>query len=179
MNVNEISELYSSDAIAEIEVSELSKSQAYLLTGNKGLKQNEIVVIKPQLIVKDSFDLGEGRKSKLTLCVIAQITDKNGKVREAKMSLNQLVLRTYGTELKQFGVKDYPFHETSDITITTKVDDDAKTVMLIDEIKFKVVKIEKHYVSLYDEKTAKSQVDETGLLLVLKAKDQPIFKTIK
>ena len=52
------------------------------------------------------------------------------------------------------------------------------TVMLIDEIKFKVVKIEKHYVSLYDDKTEKSQIDETGFL-VLKAKDQPIFKTIK
>ena len=44
--------------------------------------------------------------------------------------------------------------------------------------KFKVVKIEKHYVSLYDDKTEKSQIDETGFL-VLKAKDQPIFKTIK
>ena len=178
MNVNEISELYSSDAIAEIELSELTRSQAYLLTGNKGLKQNEIVVIKPQLIVKDSFDLGEGRKSKLTLCVIAQITDKNGKTREAKTSLNQLVRRTYGTELKQFGAKDYPFYETSDIAITTKVDEDAKTVALVDEIKFKVIKIEKHYVSLYDEKTEKSQIDENGFL-VLKAKDQPIFKTIK
>lgn len=178
MNVHEISELYSTDATSEIEVSELSKSQSYLLTGNKGLKQNEIVVIKPQLIVKDSFDLGEGRKSKLTLCVIAQITDKNGKTRETKMSLSQLVRRTYGTELKQFGAKDFPFYETSDVTITTKVDEDAKTVMLVDEIKFKVAKIEKHYVSIYDEKTEKSQLDENGFL-VLKAKDQPIFKTIK
>jgi hypothetical protein len=179
MNVSEISELYSSDATANVVLSDLSKSQSYLLMGGQGLKVGEIVTIKAQPIVLDTFDLGKDLgKSKPTLCIIGKITDKNGKTRDQKMSLAQLTRRTYGTELKQFTATDYPFHETSDISFTTKVDKENETAELVDEIKFKVAKIETHYVSIFNTTTEKSVVDENGFL-VLKAKQQPIFKTIK
>ena len=178
MNLQQMQSVFSEDATNSIDIKNLSKSISYLISGSRGLKAGEIVVIPSQECMMDSFDLGEGRKSKATLCVAGFITDKNGNERAQKFSLSQLKRRTYGKTLKTVKSNEYPNVETTDIEMAFKTDEENETVTLINELKFKVKSLETHYVSVFDEKTAKSKLDDAGNV-ILEAKSVPILQTIK
>jgi hypothetical protein len=178
MNVEQMNEVFSADATNLIDVKTLSKSLSYLISGSRGLKQNEIVFIPSQECRLDSFDLGEGRKSKETLCVAGVITDKHGNERGQKFSLAQLKRRTYGKTLKSVKSNEYPSVETTDIEMNFKSDEEAQTVTLLNDIKFKVAKIETHYVSVFDDVAMKSKLDSDNNV-ILESKNIPILQQIK
>jgi hypothetical protein len=176
MNVNELNSVFTDESSKQIEFDKLSNSQSFLLSGGNGLKVGDIVTIPPQPIRMDVFDLGKGQKSNATLCVAGFVLSKSGKEHANKFSLAQLRRRTYGKNLIVVKEGTFPSIETSDIEIVTKIDKEAETAELINEIKFKVAKIETHYVSIFEN--GKSKIDTDGNL-ILAAKQQPIFQVIK
>ena len=178
MNVEDVKKVFSDDATNVIDVKNLSRSVSYLISGSRGLKVGEIVVIASQECMMDSFDLGEGLKSTPTLCVAGVITDKNGNERAQKFSLSQLKRRTYGKTLKTVKSNEYPTVETTDIEMQFKTDEEAEKVTLINELKFKVAKTEPHYVSVFDQVAKKSKLDDAGNV-ILEVKSIPILQTIK
>ena len=178
MNLDEAKKVFSEDATNNIDIKNLSKSISYLISGSRGLKAGETVVIPSQECMMDSFDLGEGRKSTPTLCVAGIVTDKNGNERAQKFSLAQLKRRTYGKTLKTVKSNEYPTVETTDIEMTFKTDEENETVTLVNDLKFKVKSIETHYVSVFDQNEKKSKVDEAGNV-ILEAKSVPMLQTIK
>ena len=115
MNVEDVKKVFSEDATNAIDIKNLSKSVSYLISGSRGLKANEIVVIASQECMMDTFDLGNGLKSSPTLCIAGVITDKHGNERAQKFSLSQLKRRTYGKTLKVVKADEYPTFETTDI----------------------------------------------------------------
>ena len=177
MNLQEAKVVFSDNAELKINVDDLSSSLSFLISGGQGLKVGETVLIEAQDCVKDSFDLGKGRFSKKTVCVAGVVTDKAGKERAMKFSLNQLKRRTYGKELKVFKEGDYPNVETSNIDLQFKVDKDNEILTLINEVKFRVKKIETHYVSEFDQTANASKKNADGTLVIV-AKQTPIFEVI-
>lgn len=178
MNLNEAKKVFSEDATNSIDIKNLSKSISYLISGSRGLKAGEIVVIPSQECMMDTFDLGEGRKSTPTLCVAGIVTDKNGNERAQKFSLSQLKRRTYGKTLKTVSSTEYPNVETTDIEMVFKTDEEAEAVTLTHDVKFKVIKIETHYLGVFDQVAKKSKLDDAGNV-ILEAKAIPILQTIK
>ena len=178
MNLEDAKKVFSDDATNVIDIKNLSRSVSYLISGSRGLKAGETVVIASQECMMDTFDLGEGRKSTPTLCVAGVITDKNGNERAQKFSLSQLKRRTYGKTLKTVSSTEFPNVETTDIEMTFKTDDENETVTLVNDVKFKVAKIETHYVSVFDQVAKKSKLDDAGNV-ILEAKAIPILQTIK
>jgi hypothetical protein len=178
MNVEDVKKVFSEDATNVIDIKNLSKSISYLISGSRGLKAGETVIIVSQECMMDSFDLGKNLKSSPTLCVAGVITDKNGNERAQKFSLAQLKRRTYGKALKVIKADEYPTFETTDIEMQFKADEDTETVTLINELKFRVAKLETHYVSVFDQTAKKSKLDDAGNVM-LEAKTVPILQTIK
>ena len=176
MNLNELNSVFTDESSKQIEFDKLSNSQSFLLSGGNGLKVGDVITIPVQAIVMDVFDLGKGQKSNPTLCVAGVVLSKSGKEYANKFSLAQLRRRTYGKNLIVVKEGTFPSIETSDIEIVTKIDKEAETAELINEIKFRVSKIETHYVSVFENN--KSKVDDEGNLILV-AKQQPIFQVIK
>ena len=176
MNINELNLVFTEESSKQIEFDKLSNSQSFLLSGGNGLKVGDVITIPAQPIVMDVFDLGKSQKSNPTLCVAGEVLSKSGSTRANKFSLAQLRRRTYGKNLITVREGIFPSVETSDIEIITKINKEEETAELVNEIRFRVAKIETHYVSIFEN--GKSKIDADGNL-ILAAKQQPIFQVIK
>lgn len=155
------------------EVKNLTNSQRFLIQGGNGLKKGETLVIEPQPIVLDKFDLGNGNFSVPTLCVVGVVTSKTGTERAIKLSLSSLKRRSYGTELVSVSKGTFPTIEVN--TIDTIIKETENGAKLANELKLKVKDVRKHFFAKFSNN---EMIIENGNV-VLEARMTPELITIK
>lgn len=171
MNLQQLLEsgVFTADVKNTFSVDELTKSQNFLLSGSRGLKKGETVILPKQPIVLDSFDIGNGNFSVPTLCVVAEVVDKNGVSRASKISLSFLKRESYGQTLKNVKEGEYPSIPLHSITIDVKINDSGAE--LVNDCKFTVKDVKNHYFAKFTE----NKLTIVDGLVVLEAKSSPML----
>ena len=161
--------LLSSEASETIDKNSLTKSQKYIVYGGSGLKAGETVVIEPQNVRQDNFDLGQGQKSPKTLCVLATVTSNDGKERGLKMSLSSLTRRSYGVGVTDIPEGSFPAVDVNDIDLILKETDNG--FELAQSINAKVNAVKPHIFPVFEKtKDGKMQPKTKNGFVVVAAK---------